>query len=95
MQSFEGKLKIHYGNRDLNLQIEVMVDFQDIRRKSIALVTLYRAGSTFMGELFNQNEDVFYHFEPLTMFGYDKPNLDIKLKFLKEVLIDCRSPTYR
>ena len=77
------------------INLEVMVDFQDIRRKSIALVTLYRAGSTFMGELFNQNEDVFYHFEPLTMFGYDKPNLEVKLKFLKEVLIDCRSPTYR
>ena len=29
------------------------------------------------------------------MFGYDKPNLEGKLKFLKEVLIDCRSPTYR
>ena len=29
------------------------------------------------------------------MFGYDKPNLEVKLKFLKEVLIDCRSPTYR
>ena len=47
-----------------------------------------------MGELFNQNEDFFYHFEPLTLFGYDKPNMDIKLKFLKEVLVDCRSPTY-
>ena len=69
-------------------EAEVIVDFQDKRRKAIALITLYRAGSTFMGELFNQNEDIFYHFEPLTLFGYDKPNLEVKLDFLKEVLVD-------
>ena len=30
---------------------------------------MYRAGSTFTGEIFNQNPDVFYHFEPLILFG--------------------------
>ena len=35
----------------------------------MALITMYRAGSTFTGEIFNQNPDVFYHFEPLILFG--------------------------
>ena len=55
---------------------------------------MYRAGSTFFGELFNQNPEIFYHFEPLTLFGYDKPNMEHKLRMLKEILVDCRSPKY-
>jgi hypothetical protein len=27
-------------------------------------VTYFRGGSTFLGEVFNQNEDVFYWYEP-------------------------------
>ena len=33
--------------------------------KKIVLVTYFRGGSTFLGELFNQNRKVFYWFEPL------------------------------
>ena len=66
----------------------------DTRRKAIVLITMYRAGSTFFGELFNQNPDIFYHFEPLTLFGYDQPNMEHKLRMLKEILVDCRSPKY-
>ena len=55
---------------------------------------MYRAGSTFFGELFNQNPEIFYHFEPLTLFGYDKPNMEHKLRMLKEIIVDCRSPKY-
>jgi len=66
----------------------------DKRRKAIVLITMYRAGSTFFGELFNQNPEIFYHFEPLTLFGYDKPNMEHKLRMLKEIIVDCRSPKY-
>ena len=31
----------------------------------VLLITAHRSGSTFLGELFNQNENVFYLFEPL------------------------------
>ena len=31
----------------------------------VLLVTAHRSGSTFLGELFNRNEDAFYVFEPL------------------------------
>ena len=33
--------------------------------KQILLVTHMRSGSTFLGEMFNQNPEVFYWFEPL------------------------------
>ena len=32
--------------------------------ENVLLVTGYRTGSSFLGELFNQNDDVFYLFEP-------------------------------
>ena len=31
----------------------------------LLLVTYWRGGSTFLGELFEENHDVFYWFEPL------------------------------
>ena len=31
----------------------------------VLLVTAHRSGSTFLGELFNNNNDAFYVFEPL------------------------------
>ena len=31
----------------------------------VLLITAHRSGSTFLGELFNQNEEAFYLFEPL------------------------------
>ena len=34
----------------------------------LLLFTYYRGGSTFLGEMFNQNPDVFYLFEPLISF---------------------------
>ena len=34
-------------------------------RKIVIIVTFMRSGSTFLGELFNVHDDVFYMFEPL------------------------------
>ena len=33
--------------------------------KKVLLLTAFRSGSTFAGELFNRNSDAFYLFEPL------------------------------
>ncbi|CBY08283.1 unnamed protein product [Oikopleura dioica] len=63
-------------------------------------MTLYRAGSTFTGELFNRNQDIFYHFEPLTLFGYDwhgKMNKTIEEKrfqLLDNIFLDCKLPVF-
>ena len=40
----------------------------------VVILAYYRGGSTFVGDLFNQNDDVFYWFEPLMA-----PMEDIKL----------------
>ena len=39
--------------------------------KATVLLTYYRSGSSFLGQLFNQHPDVFYHFEPLFPFTRD------------------------
>ncbi|ELU06613.1 hypothetical protein CAPTEDRAFT_168664 [Capitella teleta] len=39
--------------------------------QKVVLVTPYRGGSTFLGELFNQHPDAFYWFEPLTQIAFD------------------------
>ena len=42
------------------------------RQKSgVVLLTYYRSGSSFLGQLFNQHPDVFYHFEPLFPYSRD------------------------
>ena len=40
----------------------------------VYLAAYYRGGSTLLGELFNQNEDVFYWFEPLAGVQEDLAN---------------------
>ena len=37
---------------------------------------------------------MFYHFEPLTLFGYESDNTEVKMKFLKEIFLECRTPLY-
>ena len=39
--------------------------FRTQSRTKILLVTYHRGGSTFLGEIFAQNDDVFYWYEPL------------------------------
>ena len=39
--------------------------------KGTVLLTYYRSGSSFLGQLFNQHPDVFYHFEPLFPYSRD------------------------
>nr|XP_039267753.1 carbohydrate sulfotransferase 1-like [Styela clava] len=39
--------------------------------KGVIIVTNYRSGSTFLGQLFNQHPQAFYTFEPLFPFGWN------------------------
>ena len=40
----------------------------DTKRVGIVIISSYRTGSTFLGEIFNHHPKVFYHFEPLAAF---------------------------
>ena len=45
----------------------------------------YRGGSSFIGNIFNQNRDLLYYFEPLAVYGHgDDEHIDQKVQFLKQ-----------
>jgi len=62
-------------------------------------VTEYRSGSSFIGETFNKNSNLFYLFEPLVLTTYSefgkKPwemNVAASQKLIKEYFVDCKLP---
>ena len=59
-------------------------------KTNVLLVTAYRSGSTFLGELFNRNNDAFYLFEPLAAVG-DDSLISQKHKYMS-LLFDCQLP---
>ncbi|CAK8671748.1 unnamed protein product [Clavelina lepadiformis] len=62
------------------------------QKTGIILVTNYRSGSTFLGELFNQHPDSFYIFEPLFPFtGGCEVREPAKAKLLYQ-LLKCEFP---
>jgi len=53
----------------------------------VIILTNYRSGSTFLGELFNQHPDAFYTFEPLFLLGGNCENqLPLKIDVLQSIL---------
>ena len=59
----------------------------------VVLVTYYRGGSTFLGEIFNQNPDVFYWFEPLAWNVYHRATKLLGLE--QEDFYVMRNGTFR
>ncbi|XP_077997823.1 carbohydrate sulfotransferase 1-like [Glandiceps talaboti] len=47
---------------------KISPSMKKILRKSVLIVAGKRTGSSFFGEFFNRNHDVFYYFEPLEIF---------------------------
>ena len=41
----------------------------------LLIITSHRAGSSFFGELFNENKEAFYVFEPLAAVQLNEPSL--------------------
>ena len=52
-------------NEDLDTAGQEKIDDTNRSQTKVLLITAHRSGSTFLGELFNQNKNVFYLFEPL------------------------------
>ena len=52
-------------NEDSDAEGQEKLDDISRPQTKVLLITAHRSGSTFLGELFNQNENVFYLFEPL------------------------------
>uniref|UniRef100_A0A4D5RKK9 Putative carbohydrate sulfotransferase 3-like protein n=1 Tax=Ixodes scapularis TaxID=6945 RepID=A0A4D5RKK9_IXOSC len=54
---------------ELALKHYAVVPANKVQR--VIIVTYFRAGSTFVGDIFSSNPRTFYHFEPLHMFSKD------------------------
>jgi hypothetical protein len=55
-------------------------------KKSILLLSRYRGGSSFIGNIFNKNQDLVYFFEPLALYGHgDDKNIEKKVQFLSQI----------
>ena len=57
--------------------------------RHIMIVTTWRSGSTFLGDLLNHYKGVFYYFEPLHYFAKVKKTPQSEIEFL-ESLLKCR-----
>ena len=64
------------------------VDKGDEKRTVVLIVSDYRSGSSLLGEMFNQNNDVYYLFEPLKDFDLTKT------KSFLEDLLTCNPPKW-
>ena len=70
-----------------------------VRPIKVLLLTAHRSGSTFVGELFNQNDDAFYLFEPLGALQTEHSTLgcenspDKKIDHLVNYY-NCQAPTF-
>ena len=67
--------------------------------KGVILLTYYRSGSSFVGQVLNQHPDVFYHFEPLYPFTRDCSSSNPAFKKTKietvERILRCDMPNWR
>lgn len=59
------------------------------KQKTVLIVSDYRSGSSMIGEMFNQNDDVYYLFEPLK--DYD---LSLGTKDFIDRLLTCEPPSW-
>ena len=69
-----------------------------LQTRGVVLLTYYRSGSSFVGELFNQHPDVFYHFEPLFPYSENcshSPAYKTEKVSLIEDLLKCKMPNWR
>lgn len=66
-----------------------------LQTKVVIILTNYRSGSSFFGELINQHPDVFYFFEPLLLLknDCDPKKISLKQDILKAVS-QCIIPDY-
>lgn len=89
--------------RNISLKGDDLMPKKIIQRGKlfVLMVTGFRTGSTFLGEMFNQNSDVFYMFEPLhhkylnrqidKMEGVTNQSsmAELKTSFLKGLFYNC------
>ena len=60
------KTKKSYTEKSLSRVLDEKISEAFVQKpKRVLLLTTFRSGSTFAGQLFNQNFDAFYLFEPL------------------------------
>ena len=52
-------------------------------KRLIILAAMYRSGSSFLGSLFDQNPNLLYYFEPLSLFSWHSNAMKYKLQMLQ------------
>ncbi|XP_054749852.2 carbohydrate sulfotransferase 1-like [Lytechinus pictus] len=65
------------------------------QRGQIIIVTTKRSGSSFVGELFNSNPDIFYMYEPLLHVTFDVLNHRVKNEQADAVMLSVWNRTLR
>lgn len=58
-------LRAMRGQRKLNGTRLLLPSLDGVPKRQIAIVTYWRSGSTFLGDILNQSPATYYHFEPL------------------------------
>ena len=74
--------------KSLELREEEGKSISEPERTVVLLVSDFRSGSSFLGEMFNQNDDAYYIFEPLKGYHQDQT------KNFLEKLVDCNPPRW-
>ena len=65
------------------------------KKKAILLMSRYRGGSSFIGNILNKNKNLVYFFEPLAVYGHgDDRNIEQKVEFLNNTFHGV-PPTYQ
>ena len=73
----------HFTDEGASVKPSMIVEKLPLPRKVVLIVSDFRSGSSLIGEVLNQNDDVFYMFEPLK-------DITINVVTAVENIINCR-----
>lgn len=66
--------------------VKVGQEVADLSARHIMVVTTWRSGSTFLGDLLNHYKGVFYYFEPLHYYAKEKGQPQSEIQFVESLL---------
>ena len=81
----EYKISEHVGGNE-------KINEKKAEKRLIILAAMFRSGSSFLGSLFDQNPNLLYYFEPITIFSDHSDSMKYKLKMLQgnKFIIFCK-----
>ncbi|RWS22640.1 secreted protein-like protein [Leptotrombidium deliense] len=74
---YEERYQVDFQNDVYPLNGSYFDEYESLpKTKLLIIVAYWRSGSTFLGDLLQQNDDTFYSFEPLRGYVVSKGNID-------------------